>query len=723
MVVATSAGVIQFGAPPETIKDTIESKEGVAGIFVLTDFFDYGRGVSFAEIEFPVYHSFFMRKRPLRIVCTAEQRVRVERIIQESLFGPEHCDVSSEIADGRVPPDFGLEGMAFRAHPVLGERLMVREDLVEFTILDSSGSAVIDAVTIERRADGSFSIRDAAIGETATIPASLALPTRAVRREKRGVAFVPPPFGVTILGSGHGFDPHGSTTGFILWAAGFGILVDPPVDTIAIMREQGIPERSVEGVILTHCHADHDGGVLQKCLLADRMTLYTTPTIFRSFLRKAEAATGHPLEKFERILSFQPVRIGEPIRIHGAVFHFHYSFHSIPTIGFDVRFGGKTIAYSCDTFYDENVIRELVAAGRIGQARGEELLSFPWDSDLILHEAGIAPIHTPAEALAGLPDDVKGRLYVVHTTAKSLPPGSGLRIAPVGADRTLRLDAKLLAHQESIDLLHALRAVSYADELTLDRAIHLLEVASIARFPAGETIVRRGEPGDRYYLILSGWCDVFIGQEEVRQIGRYEAFGEASVLLGRPRLATVVAATDVTLVSIGRDDFLQFVRSTGAEERLRRLHENRSRGTWSLLDHHPILSTLSSAQREVLQSIMVRHRLVDGEKLEEADTADPGGWIVQEGEVESTRGGHRKERYGRGSFLADIEAVMASRPGGTDSGTAVGSVTAFRVAGRDLRDFLSHNPGIYLRLRHAGLDEATRGREPESGGTADSHFD
>ena len=29
--------------------------------------------------------------------------------------------------------------------------------------------------------------------------------------------FVPPHFGVTILGCSHGFDPKGSTTGFIIW--------------------------------------------------------------------------------------------------------------------------------------------------------------------------------------------------------------------------------------------------------------------------------------------------------------------------------------------------------------------------------------------------------------------------------------------------------------------------------------------------------------------------
>lgn len=34
------------------------------------------------------------------------------------------------------------------------------------------------------------------------------------------ISFKPPSFGVTILGSSHGFDPHGSTSGMIFWVNG-----------------------------------------------------------------------------------------------------------------------------------------------------------------------------------------------------------------------------------------------------------------------------------------------------------------------------------------------------------------------------------------------------------------------------------------------------------------------------------------------------------------------
>ena len=60
------------------------------------------------------------------------------------------------------------------------------------------------------------------------------------------------------------------------------------------------------------------------------------------------------------------------------------------------------------------------------------------ECDLLLHESGAPPIHTPLEVLLNLPEEVKKRLYVVHTSA--LPKECELRVAPTGTTDTIRLD-------------------------------------------------------------------------------------------------------------------------------------------------------------------------------------------------------------------------------------------------------------------------------------------
>lgn len=75
----------------------------------------------------------------------------------------------------------------------------------------------------------------------------------------------------------------------------------------------------------------------------------------------------------------------------------------------------------------------------MSKARADDLRNLPLqETDLLLHEAGAPPIHTPLDVLLELPDRVKKRMYVVHTSA--LPEGCELRVAPTGTAGTIRLD-------------------------------------------------------------------------------------------------------------------------------------------------------------------------------------------------------------------------------------------------------------------------------------------
>jgi hypothetical protein len=78
--------------------------------------------------------------------------------------------------------------------------------------------------------------------------------------------------------------------------------------------------------------------------------------------------------------------------------------------------------------------------GVLSKARADDLRRLPiQDCDVLLHEAGQPPIHTPLTVLQALPQHVKDRLYVVHTAA--IPPDSGLKVAITGTAGTIRLDS------------------------------------------------------------------------------------------------------------------------------------------------------------------------------------------------------------------------------------------------------------------------------------------
>ncbi|MCV2359733.1 cyclic nucleotide-binding domain-containing protein [Paucibacter sp. TC2R-5] len=90
--------------------------------------------------------------------------------------------------------------------------------------------------------------------------------------------------------------------------------------------------------------------------------------------------------------------------------------------------------------------------------------------------------------------------------------------------------------------------------------------------PAGQTLLRQGEPGDAMYLLLRGRLRTYMAdssgdrpgsgeQRMVREITRGQVVGEISLYTKEPRSATLVAARDSVLVRLGQAEFEHFLAS------------------------------------------------------------------------------------------------------------------------------------------------------------------
>jgi ribonuclease BN (tRNA processing enzyme) len=160
--------------------------------------------------------------------------------------------------------------------------------------------------------------------------------------------FHPPSFGVTVLGNSHGFDKNGSTSGYVLWVNGRGIMIDPPPYSSATLEREGIRPQMIMAIIITHCHADHDAGAFQKIMTGARVAIITTPTIYKSFIRKYSALSGLKPTLLKHSHRHRPAIVGQPLKFQGAVFHFTYTLHTIPCISFKVEWKGRSMVFTGD---------------------------------------------------------------------------------------------------------------------------------------------------------------------------------------------------------------------------------------------------------------------------------------------------------------------------------------------------------------------------------------
>jgi len=78
-------------------------------------------------------------------------------------------------------------------------------------------------------------------------------------------------------------------------------------------------------------------------------------------------------------------------------------------------------------------------------------------------------------------------------------------------------------------------------------------------FEKDDTIIREGERGDCFYMIVKGSVDVFVksqGNSKVATLTEHKFFGEKALLSSETRNATCIAATAVTCLSLTREDFV-----------------------------------------------------------------------------------------------------------------------------------------------------------------------
>ena len=579
---------VQLGSLSRTTKDIL--REGLQGdhLFILPASLFEGK-TNYADIEFLVYLNFFLRQKTrTRIAGTSRQRHVLYRVLTLTLFG---------LFDPAAPEPPGFEKLAEAygvgsretyhflrtAHELYGARrdgspespLLGIDDYVDFVVLDGEAtviplpSAEVRVAPVGRGFDVRIAQPD---GRSSEKQLEVGTPPRLLRSipteflEAIRFASDRPRFGVTPLGTSHGFDATGDFTSFIIWVNSKGILVDPSSEALAYLDQIGVASLDVPYVFLTHVHADHDGGLVEKLVSGSQTRVIASDPVFRAFVEKARLVTGHDFEQ-ERLVTHISANPGNRVRIEVAgdfaQLETRWNLHPIPTNGFKLTFGGRTLGYSGDTEYDPAMLEDLRRSGKLAGVHFEDLMYFFWTPDgeptvdLLYHEAGIPPIHTDKEALRALPDAITTRMSLVHIADGDVPRG----FAP-GKPRLFATQVLLPPTPRSRQrvLLEMMRAVAYLYDIPSDTLETLLHGAEIVTHFPDEVIIRKGPvaPGEpmHFQIIADGRVSVRDGRRVITTLGKADTFGEWGMSHQRGfRAADVVADRPTQTIRLSEEQY------------------------------------------------------------------------------------------------------------------------------------------------------------------------
>jgi CRP/FNR family cyclic AMP-dependent transcriptional regulator len=91
---------------------------------------------------------------------------------------------------------------------------------------------------------------------------------------------------------------------------------------------------------------------------------------------------------------------------------------------------------------------------------------------------------------------------------------------------------------------------------------HLKKIAAlgeVANYMEGASVVKEGQPGDSFFVALTGQAKITVKGRTVHRVLPGDHFGEISLLDGGERTATVTTETPMNLFIITRKDFLRSI--------------------------------------------------------------------------------------------------------------------------------------------------------------------
>ena len=116
----------------------------------------------------------------------------------------------------------------------------------------------------------------------------------------------------------------------------------------------------------------------------------------------------------------------------------------------------------------------------------------------------------------------------------------------------------MAGREELVDAIASFALFADLPDPRLEGIVHLFEEVV---FGEGEKVLRQGLTGSGFFIVLDGEASVFVDGTERAKLTRGDFFGEASILLGQPPIADVVALRPLQCLVLPGPQLEQFLIS------------------------------------------------------------------------------------------------------------------------------------------------------------------
>lgn len=104
-----------------------------------------------------------------------------------------------------------------------------------------------------------------------------------------------------------------------------------------------------------------------------------------------------------------------------------------------------------------------------------------------------------------------------------------------------------------------LRAFTAFDKFSDDELNRLVRAAYHTSHPVPWPLIREQTPSDACFILLSGKVGVYVGQDQIAELGPGEVIGESALRRGKLRSATVTTIGPAEVLRIDRDDLARLL--------------------------------------------------------------------------------------------------------------------------------------------------------------------